>query len=127
MKQPHIIRELDRRSILVFLVGAGATAIVLFLIVAILTSATKSTEIRDTQQQNSPLIKNTAATLARIQNCTTPGRPCYERGQRQLARAVGDINRVVVLAAACASGDGSRTETEIQACIVERLRTEPRR
>lgn len=122
-----LVHELNRRSILVFLVGSGATAIVILLIVAILTSASKSTEIRDTQQQNSPLIANTDATLERIQNCTTPGRPCYERGQRQLARAVGDINRVVVLAAACASGGGSRTEAEIQACIVGRLGESPPR
>lgn len=115
------------RPLATFLLGAACAALVLTLVIAVLTSATKSTEIRDQQQQNSPLIENTDQTLKRIRSCTTPGQPCYERGQRQLAKAVGDINRVVVLAAACASGDGSRTEAEIQACIVQRLDMAPPR
>ena len=113
------------RAVVVFVIGMGATALLLLLVFAIVTSATKSTEIRDQQQENSPLIENTDATLERIQNCTTPGRPCYERGQRQLADAVGNVNRVVVLAAACASGPVTRTEADIQACVVERLTDRP--
>jgi hypothetical protein len=112
------------RAIATFALGALVAALVLTLVTAVLTSATKSTEIRDQQEQNSPLIENTDQTLKIIEGCTTPGRACYERGQRQLATAVGDINRVVVLAAACASGSQTRTEAEIQACILKRL---PRR
>lgn len=114
-----------RRQALVFLIGAGATAVALLLVYAILTSATKSTEIRDTQESRSPQVEANDQTLRIIRNCTTPGRPCYERGQRQLAAAVGDVNRVVVLAAACASGPVTKTEAEIQTCVLERLK--PRR
>lgn len=109
------------RAVATFALGALVAALVLLLVTSVLTSATKSTEIRDQQEQNSPLIENTDQTLQIIEGCTTPGRACYERGQRQLAKAVGDINRVVVLASACASGPVVRTETEIQACILERL------
>jgi hypothetical protein len=109
------------KAIATFALGALVAALVLALVTAVLTSATKSTEIRDQQEQNSPLIENTDQTLQIIEGCTTPGRACYERGQRQLAKAVGDINRVVVLAAACASGPVARTEAEIRACVLKQL------
>lgn len=117
------------RSLLIFVIGMGVTAILVLLIGAVITSATKSTQIRDQQQQNSPLIANSDETLQLIKACTTPGLRCYERGQRQLADAVGNVNRVVVLAAACASGPVTKSEAEIQACVIERLSNQqpPRR
>lgn len=59
--------------------------------------------------------------LDRVKSCTTPGRDCYERGQRQTGRAVADINRVAVYAAACADRPGDQSAAEIQACVMKRL------
>lgn len=61
------------------------------------------------------------AVVDRINSCTTPGRACYERGQRQTARVVGDINRVTVYAAACASKMPGQSADQIQRCIVKLL------
>lgn len=60
------------------------------------------------------------------QSCVIPGRACYERGQQQTAQAVGDINHVVILAAACAGNlpsgiDADKREDLITACITKRL------
>jgi hypothetical protein len=65
--------------------------------------------------------KRTADTIA---SCTTPGQPCYERAQKQTGQAVANINRVVILAAACAVGKTGTTaqiETQIQACVIDGL------
>jgi len=60
------------------------------------------------------------------QSCVIPGRPCYERGQQQTADAVADINRVIILAAACAGDlpDGLSSQQRadlITACVTKRL------
>jgi hypothetical protein len=65
-------------------------------------------------------------TLQTIRDCTQPSGGCYVRGQKQTAGAVADINRVVILAAACASGlpTGLRIaerQAQIQACVIDRL------
>jgi hypothetical protein len=65
--------------------------------------------------------KRTADTIA---SCTTPGQPCFERAQRQTGQAVASINRVVILAAACAvgrTGTVVEIQTAIQACVINRL------
>lgn len=65
--------------------------------------------IRDTQTSNSPVLKSTAAAAQdakraadTIQDCVEPGGKCYERGQEQTAKAVGDIGQLQVNAVACA-------------------------
>jgi hypothetical protein len=111
------------RYLVLFVVGGLAIAIAGGALVAVFISATKSTQIRDQQETNSPLIKNSNQTLEIIQGCTTPGRDCYERGQTQLRSAITDINRVSVIAASCASGPRKVTVQDIQACVISRLAT----
>lgn len=91
--------------------------------------------VRDTQVDNTTRNRSTeqaakdaaaAAEAARkstdlIADCTTPGRLCFERGQRRTAKAVASINEVVVLAASCASGPEEKSVQEIQSCVIERL------
>lgn len=113
----------SRRYIALFVLGALGAALLMAVLVAVFTSATKSTQIRDTQETNSPLILNTNRTLAIIEGCTTPGRDCYERGQKQLRSAITDINRVSVIAAACASGPSEVSVEDIQSCVIARLAT----
>ena len=109
---------------LVFIVGAAVVAFVLLITVAIFGGAETTSDIRDTQQQNSPLIRNTDRTLQRVLSCTSPGKRCYERGQRQTAKAVGDINRVIILAAACAPLTPGDVDA-ITACVVDGLSKKP--
>lgn len=110
-------------------VGVMGGLCVIVVVVAILVSATKSTAIRDTQVTNTQLLENTGATLELIQSCTTPGEPCYDDGQKRTAAAVGDINRVIVLAAACSVGldpdySVDKRQVAIQECVIERLSIE---
>lgn len=61
-----------------------------------------------------------------IRDCTTPGGDCYQRSRQASADAVGSINRVTVIAAACAVGINAdlpvaERERLIRACLTERL------
>lgn len=70
------------------------------------------------------LVYNNISTrdvLEEVRSCTTPGGECYQRGQESTVKAVGDINRIVVYAAACADRRGVNTEQEIQACVLKLL------
>lgn len=103
------------------------------IIVTLQLQATFSTNkvargIADQQKTNTSNVATIKAIARQIESCTTPGEPCSERGQRQTAKAVGDINRVVILAAACSVGlDQSLSVTQrqdrIQSCVIDRLAT----
>lgn len=61
-----------------------------------------------------------------IQDCIDSDGVCYERNQKQTAKAVGDINRVIVLAAACSAGVDAelsvvQRQALIQECVIEGL------
>lgn len=104
--------------------------LVVIVVTAVLVSAAKSSAIRDAQVSNTRTLDNTALTLQLIQSCTTPGEKCYEDAQARTAKAVGDINRVVVLAAACSVGLDPQLEvparqSAIQACVIDRLSAKP--
>lgn len=72
------------------------------------------TSIRQAQKDN-------YATLRTVKSCTTPGRPCYERSQRQTARAIASINQITIFAAACAAGPERRSAPQIEQCVLNRL------
>jgi hypothetical protein len=113
------------RIVSTFIFGMAVSALVVAVLFAVFTAATKSTQIRDTQETNTVKTDANSKTLQRIRNCTTPGRPCYERSQQQLAQAVGDVNRVVIVAAACASRTYEQSVDQIQACVLKRLAEQP--
>lgn len=86
--------------------------IVLALIVVLASLVYTASVVRDSQR--------------RILDCTAPAGACYQRGQAQTAGAVENINRVVILAAACSAdlerGLGpDRRQEQIQNCVIERL------
>lgn len=58
----------------------------------------------------------------RLVDCTTPTGTCYRDAQARTGEAVGSINDVVILAAACADRAGVDTEAEIRECVLEGLR-----
>jgi hypothetical protein len=62
--------------------------------------------------------------LQTIRSCTTPGEPCFQAAQKRTGDAVANINRVVILAAACAVGKTGTVveiQTAIQSCVIQRL------
>lgn len=107
--------------------GIALAGAVVFLVVAIIVSATKSTEIREAQVNNTTLLENTDRTLAVLLDCTDPDGTCYKRGQASQASAIEDISRISVYAAACADKPREQTAPQIQACILELLDNEPKR
>lgn len=108
--------------------------VVLLAVISLATATFTIVSVRFAQQDNTELLKDAedAAVAAqrgttRIEDCTTPGRKCFEDGQARGAELVGSINKAVILAAACASSLApSRLEQEAlikatTACVVERL------
>lgn len=66
--------------------------------------------IREGQQQRGPIIEQTGraahaaeAGTQRIEDCTTPGRECYDQGQKRLARVVAGLTTGTQQAAAAAT------------------------
>ena len=57
----------------------------------------------------------------RIEDCTTPERPCFDRGQHQLADTVAGLNRYGIIVASCSSGPSEKTVEEITECVLQRL------
>ena len=103
-----------------------SAAFVLGVVVMISLTLQLATEVRDTQLEGTPLGKKLQSSADRILDCTSPDGQCYKDGQERTAKAVGDINRVIVLAAACSVGlDKDLTvdqrQVEIQQCVLDRL------
>lgn len=91
-----------------------AAALTVTLLTATIVGADNTNTIRQSQRDN-------AEALYLIRSCTTPGMECFDRGQKQTADAVADINRVAVYAAACADKPGVQGRSEIFACVVRAL------
>jgi len=96
------------------LVALLVAGIVVLQLVATLIGTDNTTTIRQAQHDN-------AETLRLIRSCTTPGKECFDRGQKQTAGAVADINRVAIFAAACADRPAQQTVEQIQSCVIARL------
>jgi hypothetical protein len=103
-----------RRRFAWFVIGILSGALVLLALVAIVQTRDLAGTIRSTQKANTE-------TVDIIRDCTRPAGRCFMRGQRQTARAVADINRVTVYAAACASKRPGQTATQIRSCVVRML------
>lgn len=103
-----------RRAAAWFVIGVLAAALVILAAFTILRSSLVLDKVRSTQ------IDSRETALA-IKDCTTPGRPCFERGQKQTAAAVASINRVAILAAACADKPQRQSVEQIQSCVIEEL------
>jgi hypothetical protein len=104
----------QRRGLWYALIGVLVGALVVIVIFRVAQTADLVTEIRHSQITNHQ-------TLHAIKSCTKPDGRCYKRGQKQTARAVSNINRVVILAAACASQEPGQSVARIQACVINRL------
>lgn len=110
----------------VFLVGA----ILLATSVYQLIDAVRETQVAGVQRaaqdrlrdnQTADTADDAASAAARIEECTTPGRGCFEDAQRRLGRTVGTINRYALAAAACADQPRQQSIDEIQDCIIAEI------
>jgi hypothetical protein len=119
---------------------AAAFLLMMTVLVAVLYTVTL---MRETQLDNKKSVESGAASAAsaaqaakaaertadRIEDCTSPDGDCYQRGQDAQAEAVGSINKVVILAAACAEGldpDLSVADRRalVEDCVIEGLADE---
>jgi hypothetical protein len=118
--------ELADRAFKVFV--AIAAIVIAALVVWLLVS------VRNTQIEGTPTGKKLLESSDRILDCTDPGDPangrppgkCFSDSQARTAKAVADINRVVIIAAACSAGlpEGltvDQRQNEIQDCVITRL------
>lgn len=86
--------------------------------------------VRNTQLEGTPTGQKILAASDRILDCTEPDGQCYQDAQERTAKAVGDINRVIVLAAACSVGlpekfTVAERQDAIQSCVIDRLAAKP--
>ena len=72
--------------------------------------------IRQTQVVNAERAQDTQSLTEQIRSCTSPGGKCYERGQKQTAKAVGAIG-VVNRKSAAAAATCAQTRSEYAAIL----------
>jgi hypothetical protein len=123
--------KLTRRHAVWFVLGCAGAGLFLAVLWALLNAAHTTQAIRGTQNTNTQINVNQTRLLheitrvsKRIRSCTTPGKSCFDDSQKRTGAAVASINRVVILAAACAvdkHGTVVQVQTAIQSCVIERL------
>lgn len=94
--------------------------LLLTLLSAVL-SAAGMWSLRSIASSNKATNANTNQVTKAILDCTDPTGECFQQGQARTAEAVGNINRVVVLAAACARVPDNDTQEEIEDCVKQGL------
>lgn len=115
-----------RREVAWFVIGTLSVGLLLLSLYAIFSTRVVVDTVRHQQIQTTQRGKDIKTLATTIQDCTSPDGECYKRGQRRTAAAVGDINRVVILAAACSVGLSPdvtvvERQAEIQSCVLDRL------
>lgn len=105
---------------------AVAWAVVGLLVgVLIVGAIVLAVQTQNAAEQARHTTRNTNKVAHAVLDCTTPGGKCFKRSKRATARAVGDINRVIVLAATCADMPGDQTQRQIERCVLHRLASKP--
>lgn len=106
-----------RRQIFGAVVGTLLGVVVVSVLWLLVQTYAVSAATRDTQKTNRD-------TFTTIEDCTTPGRSCFEDAMKRQRAAIEDVNRVSIVAAACADRDDTQTVREIQACVLAALKPE---
>lgn len=127
---PTLAARRARRALYIS-IAIGLSTLVVGLVLAIAS-------IRQTQLDGTPTGRKLLAASERILDCTdagddSTGRPpgkCFTESQERTRDAVGNINEVAVLAAACAAGlpDGLSDDKRVirtQRCLIEQLAAKP--
>lgn len=114
-----------RRALTVLRLLQGAFAIsVLTLVAAALFVVL---QVRGTQLEGTPLGKKLLEQAETIKSCTSTDGECAKRNRKQTADLVADINRISIIAAACADQPAQQTVEQIQSCVIAKLAAEDRR
>lgn len=93
----------------------------ILVLVSTILSAAGVWGLRGIAQSNKDTNSNTNRVTQAILDCTNPSGKCFQNGQSRTADAVGNINKVVVLAAACARVPDNDTQEEIEGCVKKGL------
>lgn len=125
---PEEIRVLHRADVYkrAALIAIGVLVLYLAIVGTAGVVLIRNQQVRNvgTLQSANNAARDARTTADAIHSCVTPGLRCFERAQRQTAGAVASINRVVILAAACAvgkTGTEAEIEAQIQACVIDGL------
>jgi hypothetical protein len=115
----HVIAGLATGLLLVGAVVAVVTGV--YLIDAVRDTQVSNTKRAETDrardEQTAATAEAAARAAQRIEDCTTPGRECFQASQERLGRTVGTINRYAIAAAYCADRPGTQTVRELERCI----------
>lgn len=106
-------QELVKRSLIVL------TSVLSILILAVQMYMVN--EIRQSQVAAAVTGKEILHISENIEDCTTPGRPCYDRTSSLAGDSVEEVNKVVVLAIACSNRPGVWSADQISDCVSENL------
>lgn len=118
LEKPHI-------RVALWVTGCvAAAALVVGMILGVfaiyeLTEATRATQLSNAQrsQDTKAAAEEAARSADRIEDCTTPGRECFEESQERLGRTVGSLNDYALAAAYCADQVGAQTIVQLEDCI----------
>ena len=104
------------RQLLGLLVGVAVGCLIVLVLIVLLQTRQLTGAIREAQKPN-------VATLSLIEDCTSPDGECFRRGQDDTAAAVADVNRITILASACASRPGAQSAAQVESCVLRLLAT----
>ena len=123
---PHIrtaLYTIGGLAVGVFLIGAVFLGIQTYL----LTGAVREAQIDNSQraEDTRSAAEDAARTAQRIEDCTTPGRACFDENAERTAGAIVGINRgtlVVITAALSCQDDGITEQKALAKCTARRAR-----
>lgn len=115
---------MNRRQVTVTVLAVAGGLLVIIALTAVVVAAFTTASIRSTQTDNTGKIDNAerAASAAEdaakeakrtaelLEDCVNPEGKCAQQGQKQTAKAIGDIGQLQVNAVACAFTESSGAE-----------------
>ena len=107
----------ERQRAMWFVLGALLALLIMSVLYSIQSTAQLAREIRENQ-------KDGRAVVDRINDCTTPGRKCFDEAQRRTAGVVGSINRVTIYAASCGAQYPGQVAA-VETCVREQMEGKP--
>lgn len=114
--------ELMKRILIV--VTAVMVATVLGLLLVVLG------QVRATQLEGTPTGRKLVRSADKIIDCTDPEGDCYQENQENTAELLGTVQRIIVLAAACAvdvtpAQSVEEREAAITVCVTKQFAAQP--
>jgi hypothetical protein len=89
------------------------------LLATVLIETVVIVRINERGQGSRDLLEKIDNSNSILIDCTTPGHKCYDDGQKATSDAVGQINRIIILASFCAQDN--HTLVDIQLCVTDNL------